>query len=225
MALVNKGITLGTLGRSEDEIVVYDDVVARSATAPVPARAGGQGARQQGDHARRAWPQRGGSPSTTMWSRASAPRRNWPCASRWPRRSSARGSGSACSAAGGGIAVYDDVVARFGTAPELALREQVARRSSTRGSRSASSAAARRLSPSMTMWSRASARRRSPCASWWPGARQQGRHARRSRPSDARWPSMTRWSPVRHRAGSPCASRWPGTRQQGHHVRRSRPQR
>ena len=28
-ALVNKGVTLGTLGRSEEEIGVYDDVVAR----------------------------------------------------------------------------------------------------------------------------------------------------------------------------------------------------
>jgi hypothetical protein len=32
-ALVNKGVTLGALDRSEDEIAVYDDVLARVGTA------------------------------------------------------------------------------------------------------------------------------------------------------------------------------------------------
>jgi hypothetical protein len=40
----------------------------------------------------------------------------------WPPRSATRGSRSAHS-----IAVYDDLLARFGSATELPLREQVAR--------------------------------------------------------------------------------------------------
>ncbi len=32
-ALFNKGFTLGTLGRSEEEIAVYDDLLARFGTA------------------------------------------------------------------------------------------------------------------------------------------------------------------------------------------------
>jgi hypothetical protein len=37
IALFNKGVTLGELGRSEDEIAVTDEVVARYGTATEPA--------------------------------------------------------------------------------------------------------------------------------------------------------------------------------------------
>jgi len=37
MALVNKGVRLGGLGRSEEEIVVYDDVISRFADIDEPA--------------------------------------------------------------------------------------------------------------------------------------------------------------------------------------------
>ena len=49
-ALVNKGFRLGALGQNEEAIAVYDDVVARlgAATELALARAGRQGARQQG---------------------------------------------------------------------------------------------------------------------------------------------------------------------------------
>jgi len=35
-ALVNKGVTLGALGRTEEEIAVYDDVVGRFGEASEP---------------------------------------------------------------------------------------------------------------------------------------------------------------------------------------------
>jgi hypothetical protein len=39
MALVNKGVTLGALGRGEEAIAVYDDVVARfGAAGELPLR-------------------------------------------------------------------------------------------------------------------------------------------------------------------------------------------
>ena len=60
-ALVNKGITLGALDRSEDAIAVYDEVLTRFGSATsAAARAGRPSTRQQGIHARRARPQRGG---------------------------------------------------------------------------------------------------------------------------------------------------------------------
>jgi hypothetical protein len=37
MAVYNKGITFGQLGRSEEEVGVYDEVVARFGNAPEPA--------------------------------------------------------------------------------------------------------------------------------------------------------------------------------------------
>ena len=60
-ALVNKGVTLGALGRSEDAIAAYDDVLARfGAATELPLRElGRQSALQQGGHARCARPQRG----------------------------------------------------------------------------------------------------------------------------------------------------------------------
>ena len=36
-ALVNKRVRLGTLGRSEDEIAIYDEVLARIGSSEVPA--------------------------------------------------------------------------------------------------------------------------------------------------------------------------------------------
>ena len=68
------------------------------------------------------------SPSTTTCSRGSARRPSCRCANRSPRLSSTRGSRSAqLGRSEDAIAVYDDLLARFGTATELPLREQVAK--------------------------------------------------------------------------------------------------
>ena len=60
--LVNKGVALSALDRSAEEIAVYDDLLARFSTATeLPLREQVANAlRQQGDHARRARPQRRG---------------------------------------------------------------------------------------------------------------------------------------------------------------------
>ena len=158
-ALVNKGFRLGALGRSEEEIAVYDEVVARfgdggraalreqvakalvnkgSGSArsaaeeaiavydevvarfgdgrrAAAARAGRQGARQQGRQLGRARPlARRRSPSMTRWSRGSATATEPRCASRSPRRSSTRAHAGALGRSAEEIAVYDDLVARFG---------------------------------------------------------------------------------------------------------------
>ncbi len=80
VTLVNKGITLGALNRSEEEIAVYDDVIARfemtkdAALKMQVARAlfnkGVALASRTGARMR--------SPSMTMWSRALG-RRRMPC--------------------------------------------------------------------------------------------------------------------------------------------------
>ena len=46
IALLSKGVTLGRLGRSEEALVVFDDVIARYADAPEPV------VREQVAHAR-----------------------------------------------------------------------------------------------------------------------------------------------------------------------------
>jgi len=42
VALRNKGIALGALGRSEEAIAVYDDLLARFGTATEPAAPGSE---------------------------------------------------------------------------------------------------------------------------------------------------------------------------------------
>ena len=68
------------------------------------------------------------SVSTTRSSRATATRPSRRCASRSPKRWSTRASRSATlDRSEEALGVYDEVVARYGDAPEPALREQVAR--------------------------------------------------------------------------------------------------
>ena len=129
-ALFNKGVTLGTLGRSEDAIAVYDDLLAalRHRDRTAAARAGRQGARQQGGHARRARPQRGRDCGLR---RSARPLRHRDRAAAARTVANALlNKGVTLGALGRSeeaIAVYDDLLARFGTATELPLREQVAK--------------------------------------------------------------------------------------------------
>jgi hypothetical protein len=75
-ALVNKGVTLGELGRSEEEIGVYEEVVARfGAAAELPLRE--QVARALGNKGARSGRSAGArrqSASMTRWSPALARR-------------------------------------------------------------------------------------------------------------------------------------------------------
>ena len=85
MALVNKGVTLGHLDRSDGGDRVYDELVARFGDAPEPA------VREQvamaligkGVMLGQLDP-RGGSPSTTTWSAGSVTPPSSPCANRSP---------------------------------------------------------------------------------------------------------------------------------------------
>ena len=102
------------------------------------ARTGRQGARQQGGHARRARPQRG---SDCRLRRSARPLRhgNRAAAARTGRQALFN-KGVTLGALGRSeeaIAVYDDLLARFGTATECRSANRSPRRSSTRGSRSA----------------------------------------------------------------------------------------
>ena len=126
------------------------------------------------------------SASTTRWSRALATRPSRRCASRSPRRWSTRASRSGRLSARGGIGVYDEVVARFGDAPEPALREQVAKalvnKGVTLGALESLRGGCRRLrrgGRALRRRARAGAARAGR-----QGAGQQGRHARGARRSE-----------------------------------------
>jgi tetratricopeptide (TPR) repeat protein len=130
LALYNKGVTLGQLGRGEEAIAVYDDVLARFDTAAeLPLR----------DQVAWALFNKGvtlgqlgrGEEAIAVYDDVLA--RVGTAAELPLREQVARvlvnkgGTFGQLGRSEEEIAVYDDVLARFGTAAELPLREQVAR--------------------------------------------------------------------------------------------------
>jgi tetratricopeptide (TPR) repeat protein len=129
-ALVNKGFMLGTMGRSEEEIGVYDDVVARFGAATELALR---------ERVARALVNKGITLGTldrngeaiAVYDEVVA---RFGAATELALREQVAkalfGKGWTLGTLGRSeeeIGVYDDVVARFGAATELALRERVAR--------------------------------------------------------------------------------------------------
>jgi tetratricopeptide (TPR) repeat protein len=129
-ALLSNGFVLGTLGRSQEEIAVYDDLIARFGTAtepalrePVARALVSKGARLYA-LGRREEEIAVYDDLIARFGIATEP------ALREPVAKALVSKGYALYALGRReeeIAVYDDLIARFGTATEPALREPVAR--------------------------------------------------------------------------------------------------
>ncbi len=209
-----QGGQLGALGRSEEEIAVYDDWWPASARPPSRRCASRSPRRSstKGSGSARSAAARRRSPSTTIWSPASARQPSCRCASRSPGACQQGVRLGALGRSEEAIAVYDDVVARFGTATELPLRELVASALVNKGFRLG---ALGRSEEAIAVYDDAGGAlrhgHRCRCASWSPGARQQGGQARRARPQRGGDRRLRRCGgPLRHgRPSCRCASRSP----------------
>jgi len=177
-ALVNKGLSLDALSRSEDEIAIYDDLIARfGAATELPLR----------KHVAQALVNKGISLETlgrsadaiVVYDHLIA---RFGAATELPLREQVAqalvNKGLSLDTLGRSvdeIAVYDDLIARFGVAMELPLRKLVAQALYNKGSRSAPSAAATTRLPPMTTSSPATARRRNcPARTSRQGTLRQG---------------------------------------------------
>jgi tetratricopeptide (TPR) repeat protein len=128
-ALVNKGATLGQLGRNEEAIAVYEDVVARFGTASEPALREPVAKALVNKGVRLGQLSRGEEgivvyeDVVARFGAAPEPALREPVAKALVNKGVTLGQLRRREEE---IAVYEDVVARFGAAPEPALREEVA---------------------------------------------------------------------------------------------------
>ena len=125
-ALVNKGVRLGALDRSAEEVAVYDDLLARFGTATeLPLREAVAEALVNKGITLGALDRSAEEIAVydDLLARFGTATELHRCARPSPRRSSTKGSRSrALDRSAEAIAVYDDLLARFGTATELPLR-------------------------------------------------------------------------------------------------------
>ncbi len=128
--LLNKGITLGALGRGEEGIAVYDDLLARFGTAPEPAlreqvanglfnKAGTLGALGRAKDAIAVY-----DDLLARFGTAAEPALREPVAKGLFNKAVTLG---ALGRGEDALAVYNNLLDRFGTAAEPPLREQVAK--------------------------------------------------------------------------------------------------
>ena len=231
-ALFNLGVRLGELGRSEEAIAVYDDLLARFGTATeLPLRE--QVARALVSKGVRLGALGRSEEAIAVYDDLLA---RFGTATELPLREQVAralvNKGVRLGALGrseDAIAVYDDLLARFGTATELPLREQVAGALFNKGF---TLGALGRSEDEIAVYDDLLARfgtahRAAAARTGRRGARQQGGQARRARPQRGRDRGLRRSAgPLRHgdRAAAARTGRQ-GALQQGGHARRARPQR
>ena len=129
-ASINVGVLLGQLGRSEEALVVYDDVIARYADAPEPALRE-QVARALFNKGARLGQLGRSEEELVVYDDVIARYADAPEPALREQVARARvNKGARLGQLGRSeeeLVVYDDVIARYADAPEPALREQVAR--------------------------------------------------------------------------------------------------